>query len=99
MPHLSESFGIKLLVLCHGGERSNVWSAYQKVVRNGGGPRVDGLTVGSLKEWLKVHWPRVRAAWWNSGASHMNHAFPKAFFDRLRLVSMFDASRYLQRHL
>ena len=36
--------------------------------------------------------------WWNSGASHMNHAFPKAFFDRLRLVSMSDTSRYLQRH-
>jgi RNA-directed DNA polymerase len=36
--------------------------------------------------------------WWNSGASHMNHAYPKAFFDRLRLVSMLDTSRYLQRH-
>lgn len=36
--------------------------------------------------------------WWNSGASHMNHAFPKAFFDRLRLVSILDTSRNLQRH-
>lgn len=36
--------------------------------------------------------------WWNSGTSHMNHAFPKVFFDRLRLVSMLDTSRYLQRH-
>ncbi|MFA6229515.1 MAG: group II intron reverse transcriptase/maturase [Rhodanobacter sp.] len=36
--------------------------------------------------------------WWNNGASHMNQAFPKAFFDRLRLVSMIDTSRYLQRH-
>ena len=35
---------------------------------------------------------------WNSGASHMNHAFPKAFFDRLRLVSILDTSRNLQRH-
>lgn len=43
-------------------ERSNVWSAYQKVVRNGGAPGVDGLTVGSFKDWLKRHWPRVRAA-------------------------------------
>ena len=43
-------------------ERSNVWSAYQKVVRNGGAPGVDGLTVGSFKDWLKVHWPSVRAA-------------------------------------
>jgi len=43
-------------------ERSNVWSAYQKVVRNGGAPGVDGLTVGSFKDWLKMYWPRVRAA-------------------------------------
>lgn len=43
-------------------ERSNVWSAYQKVVRNGGAPGVDGLTVGSFKDWLKMHWPSVRAA-------------------------------------
>ena len=43
-------------------ERSNVGSAYQKVVRNGGAPGVDGLTVGSFKDWLKMHWPRVRAA-------------------------------------
>jgi hypothetical protein len=43
-------------------ERSNLWSAYQKVIRNGGAPGVDGQPVGSLKGWLKVHWPRVRAA-------------------------------------
>src|SRR5215470_5298482 len=43
-------------------ERSNVWSAYQRVVRNGGAPGVDGMTVGSFKDWLKMHWPRVRAA-------------------------------------
>lgn len=43
-------------------ERSNLWSAYQKVVRNGGAPGVDGLTVGSFKGWLKMHWPTVKAA-------------------------------------
>lgn len=31
-----------------------------------------------------------RGAWWNSGASHMNQAFPKKIFDRLGLVSLFD---------
>ncbi len=35
---------------------------------------------------------------WNRGARHMNHAFSKAFFDRLRSVSMPDAGCYLQRH-
>lgn len=43
-------------------ERSNVWSAYQKVVRNGGAAGADGLPVGALKGWLRVHWPSVRAA-------------------------------------
>jgi RNA-directed DNA polymerase len=34
-----------------------------------------------------------RGPWWNSGAHHMNHAFPKVYFDRLGLVSL------LNRHL
>jgi len=29
-----------------------------------------------------------RGAWWNSGASHMNRAYPKKFFDALGLVSL-----------
>ena len=29
-----------------------------------------------------------RGAWWNSGASHMNEAFPKRFFDNLGLMSL-----------
>lgn len=43
-------------------ERHNVWSAYRKVVRNGGAPGVDGLSVRQLKDWLKMHWPSVRVA-------------------------------------
>ncbi len=39
-----------------------------------------------------------RGAWWNAGASHMNHAFPKKFFDEMRLVSLLDRIRGLQRH-
>jgi group II intron reverse transcriptase/maturase len=38
-----------------------------------------------------------RGPWWNSGASHMNQAFPKSFFDRLGLVSLLDTTRRLQR--
>jgi len=37
-----------------------------------------------------------RGAWWNSGASHMNEAFPKSFFDRLGLVSLLNQMRRLQ---
>ena len=37
-----------------------------------------------------------RGPWWNSGASHMNQAYPKSFFDRLGLVSLLDTMRRLQ---
>lgn len=38
-----------------------------------------------------------RGAWWNAGASHMNVATPKIWFDRLQLVSLVDTYRALQR--
>ncbi len=34
-----------------------------------------------------------RGPWWNAGASHMNAAFPKSFFDRMELVSLVDTRR------
>ena len=43
-------------------ERSNLWSAYQRVVRNKGAPGVDDLEVSEFKDWLKVHWPSVKEA-------------------------------------
>jgi RNA-directed DNA polymerase len=38
-----------------------------------------------------------RGPWWNAGASHMNEAFPKSYFDRLGLVSLLEMLRALQR--
>lgn len=35
-------------------------------------------------------------AWWNAGASHMNAALPKSYFDRLGLVSLVDSCRRFQ---
>jgi RNA-directed DNA polymerase len=37
-----------------------------------------------------------RGPWWNARASHMNEAFPKAFFDALGLISIVDRKRILQ---
>ena len=37
-----------------------------------------------------------RGPWWNAGASHMNEAFPKSFFDRMGLVSLLNQLRRLQ---
>jgi group II intron reverse transcriptase/maturase len=41
-------------------ERSNLFSAYERVVKNEGAPGVDGLTVSEFKPWLQQHWVRVR---------------------------------------
>jgi len=43
-------------------ERSNLWLAYQRVVQNRGAPGVDDLPVEQFKDWLKKHWPSVKAA-------------------------------------
>ncbi len=43
-------------------ERSNLWQAYERVMRNKGAAGVDGLTVADLKAWLQQHWPSVKAA-------------------------------------
>lgn len=43
-------------------ERSNLWRAYERVVRNKGAAGVDGLRVSEFKAWLQQHWPRVKAA-------------------------------------
>jgi hypothetical protein len=40
-----------------------------------------------------------RGPWWNSGASHMNEACPKKFFDALGLVSLLSELRRLQSAL
>ncbi len=37
-----------------------------------------------------------RGPWWNSGASHMNEAFPKKYFEKLGLVSLLDHYHKLQ---
>lgn len=43
-------------------ERSNLWLAYERVMRNKGAAGVDGLTVTEFKAWLQQHWPNVKAA-------------------------------------
>jgi group II intron reverse transcriptase/maturase len=43
-------------------ERSNLWRAYERVMRNKGAAGVDGLSVHEFKSWLQQHWPSVKAA-------------------------------------
>ena len=35
-----------------------------------------------------------RGRWWNSGASHMNEAFPKRYFDNIGLLSLLTTVRF-----
>jgi len=43
-------------------ERENLLKAYRKVVRNGGAPGVDGVTVTELQAYLNTHWEAVKTA-------------------------------------
>jgi RNA-directed DNA polymerase len=47
-----------------------------------------------LRAWKSAY--NGRGSWWNAGASHLNEAFPKSFFDRLGLVSLLDQLRKFQ---
>ncbi len=38
-----------------------------------------------------------RGAWWNSGASHINQAFPKRYFQTCGLISLLDKWREYKR--
>jgi RNA-directed DNA polymerase len=40
--------------------RENMLKAYKRVVRNGGAPGVDGLTVEQLGAYCREHWERIR---------------------------------------
>lgn len=44
--------------------------------------------LGEQRAWKSA--TNGRGPWWNAGASHMNQAFPKQYFDRLGLVSLLD---------
>ena len=45
------------------------------------------------RSWLSAM--NGRGPWWNAGASHMNDAFRKSYFDSLGLVSLLDRHRSL----
>ncbi len=49
--------------------------------------------LGEERSWKSA--TNGRGPWWNSGASHMNKAFPKRFFDKLGLVSLLGIVRQL----
>ena len=51
--------------------------------------------LAEARAWTSV--TNGRGPWWNAGASHMNHAFPKSYFVRSGLVSLLDYYHLLKR--
>ncbi len=45
---------------------------------------------GIAPDWAWKSSVNGHGAWWNSGASHMNEAFSKRYFDNLGLVALLD---------
>ena len=43
-------------------ERQNLYTALERVERNGGAPGIDGMTVKELRPYLKEHWLEIREA-------------------------------------
>jgi hypothetical protein len=64
--------------------RNILWRQWKRVYT-----RVKNLMKRGLEEaraWQSA--TNGRGAWWNSGASHMNAAFPKSYFDQIGLISL-----------
>lgn len=57
--------------------------------------RTNLMALGLSEETAVMSSFNQRGPWWNSGASHMNKAYPKYVFDQMGLVSLFDS---WQRH-
>jgi RNA-directed DNA polymerase len=49
--------------------------------------------IDKARAWMSA--ANGRGPWWNAGASHMNDAFRKAFFDQLGLISLLETHRRL----
>jgi hypothetical protein len=49
--------------------------------------------LGEVRAWQSV--TNGHGPWWNSGASHMNAAYPKSWFDRMGLVSLLETRQRL----
>jgi RNA-directed DNA polymerase len=70
-----------------------IWRQWKRRYARAKGLMKRGL--GESRAWESAS--NGRGPWWNSGASHLNQAFPKQFFDRLGLVSLLDSVLKFQR--
>ena len=73
--------------------RCLLWRQWKRVATRARNLMRRGLT--EERAWRSA--TNQRGPWFNAGASHMNAAFPKSWFDRLGLVSLLDTVQRLQR--
>ena len=66
--------------------RCLLWRQWKRPFTRAKNLRKRGL--GEERAWKSA--TNGRGPWWNSGASHMNEAFPKRFFVEMGLVSLLD---------
>jgi len=74
--------------------RGLLWRQWKRPVTRAKALMKQGLT--EQRAWQSA--TNGRGAWWNAGASHMNHAYPKSYFDCMGLASLVDTRRRFQRH-
>ena len=73
--------------------RCLIWRHWKRTFTRVKGLRQRGLD--EVRAWESA--TNGRGPWWNAGASHMNAAFPKSYFDRCQLLSLRDKRLWFQR--
>jgi len=82
--NLTDGFGSKLRCL--------LWRQWKcPATRN---KRLQARGLDETRAWKSAS--NGRGPWWNAGASRMNEAYPKRFFDALGLVSLLDTQQRFQ---
>ncbi len=56
--------------------------------------RLQARGLDEMRAWKSAN--NGRGPWWNAGASHMNEAYPRRFFDALGLVSLLNTRQRFQ---
>ena len=72
--------------------RCLLWRQWKRIYTRARNLMKAGLT--EERSWWSA--ANQRGAWWNAGASHMNQAFRKGWFDKMGLVSLLDCHRQFQ---
>ncbi len=71
--------------------RSVLWRQWKRVYARAKNLMRAGID--EVRAWRSA--TNGRGPWWNGGASHMNAAYPKSWFDRMGLVSLLEAQQRL----